>query len=111
MILENHDTTKSEAPAETPVEEPTAVGRLLDVSPLGGEVVDRGEMPITLKPVFDSRTWEPIAGTLTIGEGLGKRDITLSLSELLKLRERLDFITESILDANFKAVTAGRVGK
>lgn len=36
MILENHDTTESEASAEAPVEEPTAVGRLLDVSPLGG---------------------------------------------------------------------------
>lgn len=98
MVPNNNDTTKS----EKPVEEPTAVGRLLDVSPLGGEVVDRGEMPITLKPVFDHTYWEPVAGTLTIGEGLGKRDITLSLSELLKLRERLDFLTESILDANFK---------
>jgi hypothetical protein len=111
MILKNHDTTKSEAPAEKPVEEPTAVGRLLDVSPLGGEVIDRGPMPVNLKPVFDHTDWEPVAGTLTIGEGLGKRDITLSLSELLKLRERLDFLTESILDANFEAVAAGRVGK
>ncbi|KFJ02669.1 hypothetical protein [Bifidobacterium thermacidophilum] len=111
MILENHNTTESEAPAEAPVETPTAMGRLLDVSPLGGEVIDRGEMPITLKPVFDHTHWEPVAGTLTIGEGLGKRDITLSLSELLKLRERLDFLTESILDANFEAVAAGRVGK
>lgn len=111
MILKNHDTTKSEAPAETPVEEPTAVGRLLDVSPLGGETIDRGEMPITLKPVFDHTYWEPVAGMLTIGEGLGKRDITLSLPELLKLRERLNFITEAILDANFEAVAAGRVGK
>lgn len=107
MILENHDTTESEAP----VEAPTAMGRLLDVSPLGGETVDRGEMPITLKPVFDHTYWEPVAGMLTIGEGLGKRDITLSLSELLKLRERLDFLTESILDANFKAVANGMAGE
>lgn len=95
MILENHDTsTQSEAP--------TAMGRLLDISPLGGEVIDRGEMPVTLKPVFDHTDREPVAGTLTVGEGLGKRDITLSLSELLKLRERLNFLTETILDASFK---------
>ncbi|WP_288266331.1 hypothetical protein [uncultured Bifidobacterium sp.] len=98
MILENHDTSKSEAP----VEEPTAMGRLLDISPLGGEVIDRGDMPITLKPAFDHTYWEPVAATLTIGEGLGKRDITLTLPELLKLRERLNFLTETILDASFK---------
>lgn len=98
MILKSNDTTKSEAP----VEEPTAMGRLLDVSPLGGEVIDRGEMPVTLKPVFDPDDHEPVAATLTIGEGLGKRDITLTLPELLKLRERLNFLTETILDASFK---------
>lgn len=102
MILENHDTTESEAPAEAPVEEPTAVGRLLDVSPLGGEVIDRGDMPITLKPVFNPDDHEPVAGPLTIGDGLGKRDIAISLPELLRLRERLNFLTETILDANFK---------
>ena len=99
MILENHDTTESEAPAEKPAEKPTAVGRLLDVSPLGGEVIDRGEIPITLKPVFDPDDHEPVAGTLTIGDGIGKRDITIELPELLKLRESLEFLTESILDA------------
>ena len=98
MILENHDTSKSEAP----VEEPTAMGRLLDVSPLGGEVIDRGPMPVTLKPVFDHTDWEPVAATLTIGEGLGKKDITLTPSELLKLSERLNFLTERILNASFK---------
>lgn len=111
MVPNINDTTESEAPAEAPVEEPTAVGRLLDVSPLGGEVIDRGDMPITLKPVFDHTYWEPVGGVLIVGEGLGKREITLSLSELLKLRERLDFLTERILDANFKAVAAGMVGK
>lgn len=95
MILENHDTsTQSEAP--------TVVGRLLDVSPLGGEIIDRGPMPVTLKPVFDRTDWEPVAGTLTVGEGLGKKDITLALPELLKLRERLNYLTEIILDASFK---------
>lgn len=94
MILENHDTsTQSEAP--------TAVGRILDVSPLGGEVIDRGEMPVTLKPVFDPDDHEPVAGTLTIGEGLGKRDITIELSELLKLRENLNFLVGRIMDAEF----------
>lgn len=101
MILENHDTTESEAPAEAPVEEPTAVGRLLDVSPLGGEVIDRGPMPVTLKPVFDRTDWEPVAGTLTIGEGIGKKDITIELSELLKLRENLNFLVDRIMDAEF----------
>lgn len=95
MVPNNNDTsTQSEAP--------TAVGRILDVSPLGGEVIDRGPMPVTLKPVFDHTDWEPLAATLTIGEGLGKRDITLTLPELLKLRERLNFLTETILDASFK---------
>ena len=94
MVPNNNDTTKSETP--------TAVGRLLDVSPLGGEVIDRGPMPITLKPVFDRADREPVAGTLTVGEGLGKRDITLTLPELLRLRERLNFLTGAILDASFK---------
>ncbi|MDO5685663.1 MAG: hypothetical protein Q4G37_06145 [Bifidobacterium sp.] len=97
MILENHDTSKSEAP----VEEPTAMGRLLDVSPLGGEVIDRGPMPVTIKPVFDHTDREPVAGTLTIGDGLGKRDITIELSELLKLRESLNFLVDRIMDAEF----------
>ena len=93
MVPNNNDTTQSETP--------TAMGRLLDVSPLGGEVIDRGEMPVTLKPVFDPDDHEPVAGTLTIGDGLGKRDITIELSELLKLRENLNFLTETILDASF----------
>ncbi|MFR0565139.1 hypothetical protein [Bifidobacterium porcinum] len=97
MVPNNNDTTKSEAP----VEEPTAMGRLLDVSPLGGEVIDRGPMPVTLKPVFDHTDWEPVAGTLTIGEGLGKRDITIELSELLKLRGSLNFLVDRIMDAEF----------
>lgn len=94
MVPNNNDTTQSETP--------TAVGRLLDISPLGGEIIDRGEMPITIKPMFDRDDHEPVAGTLTIGDGLGKKDITLSLPELLKLRERLNFLTETILDASFK---------
>lgn len=94
MVPNNNNTTQSETP--------TAVGRLLDISPLGGEIIDRGEMPVTLKPVFDRADWEPVAGMLTIGEGLGKRDITLTLPELLKLSERLNFLTETILDASFK---------
>ena len=93
MVPNNNDTTQSETP--------TAVGRLLDVSPLGGEVIDRGEMPITLNPVFDPDDYEPVAGTLTIGEGLGKRDITIELSELLKLRESLNFLVDRIMDAEF----------
>ena len=93
MVPNNNDTTKSETP--------TAVGRLLDISPLGGEIIDRGEMPITIKPVFDPDDHEPVAGTLTIGEGLGKRDITIELSELLKLRENLNFLVDRIMDAEF----------
>ena len=85
----------------TTTKTPTAVGRLLDVSPLGGEIIDRGEMPVTLKPVFDPDDHEPVAGTLTIGEGLGKRDITIELSELLKLRENLNFLVDRIMDAEF----------
>lgn len=97
---DNTSTTQSEAP--------TAVGRILDISPLGGEVIDRGEMPITLKPVFDPNDHGLVAGKLTIGDGIGKRDITLSLPELLKLRERLDFLTERILDDEFaRAEKAG----
>lgn len=95
MVPNSNDTTKSEAP--------TAMGRLLDVSPLGGEVIDRGPMPVTLKPVFDHTDWEPVAGTLTVGEGLGKKDITLSLPELLRLRERLNFLADRILDARMAA--------
>ena len=76
-------------------------GRLLDVSPLGGEIIDRGTIPVTLKPVFDPDDHEPVAGTLTIGEGLGKRDITIELSELLKLRENLNFLVDRIMDAEF----------
>lgn len=94
MVPNNNDTTKSEAP--------TAVGRLLDISPLGGETVDRGEMPITLNPVFDPDDHEPVAGTLTIGEGIGKRDITIELSELIKLRENLNFLADRIMDATFE---------
>lgn len=89
----NTSTTQPEAP--------TAVGRLLDVSPLGGEVIDRGPMPVTLKPVFDPDGHEPVAGTLTIGEGLGKKDITIELPELLKLRENLNFLVDRIMDAEF----------
>ena len=100
MVPNNNNTTDPE--------KPTAVGRLLDVSPLGGETVDRGEMPITLKPVFDPDGHEPVAGTLTIGDGIGKRDITIELPELLKLRERLNFLTEAILDVTFaRAEKAG----
>lgn len=94
MVPNTNDTTKSETP--------TAVGRLLDISPLGGEAIDRGEMPITLKPVFDPDDHEPVAGTMTIGEGLGKRDITIELSELLKLRENLNFLVDRIMDATFE---------
>lgn len=94
MVPNNNDTTQSETP--------TAMGRLLDVSPLGGEIIDRGEMPITLKPVFDPDDHEPVAGILTIGEGLGKKDITIELSELLKLRESLDFLVDRIMDATFE---------
>lgn len=95
MVSNTNDTN-------TTTETPTAVGRLLDISPLGGEVIDRGEIPVTLKPVFDHTDREPVAATLTIGDGLGKRDITLTIPELLKLRERLNFLTETILDASFK---------
>ena len=91
FIDQHADSTQSETP--------TAMGRLLDISPLGGEIIDRGEMPITLKPVFDPDDHEPVAGTLTIGEGLGKRDITIELSELLKLRENLNFLVGRIMDA------------
>ena len=98
MVPNNNDTTQSETP--------TAMGRLLDISPLGGEIIDRGEIPITIKPVFDPDDHEPVAGTLTIGEGLGKRDITIELPELLKLRERLNFLTERILDARMAAAEA-----
>ena len=87
----------------TQPEEPTAVGRLLDISPLGGETIDRGEMPITLKPVFDPDDHEPVAGTLTIGDGIGKRDITITLPELCRLRERLDYLTETIIEARMAA--------
>ena len=96
MILENHNTTESEAPAEAPVETPTAMGRLLDVSPLGGEVIDRGEMPITLKLGRDK--WGGEAVVLTVGEGLGKRDITIDAYETLKLNEQLTKLTTEILD-------------
>ena len=85
----------------TQSETPTAVGSLLDVSPLGGEIIDRGTIPVTLKPVFDPDDHEPVAGTLTIGEGLGKRDITIELSELLTLRENLNFLVDRIMDAEF----------
>ena len=95
MVSNTNDTN-------TTTETPTAMGRLLDVSPLGGEIIDRGPMPVTLKPVFDRTDWESVAATLTIGEGLGKRDITLNPSELLKLSERLNYLTETILDASFK---------
>ncbi|WP_288271969.1 hypothetical protein [uncultured Bifidobacterium sp.] len=95
MVSNTNDTN-------TTTETPTAMGRLLDVSPLGGEIIDRGPMPVTLKPVFDRTDWEPVAATLTVGEGLGKRDITLNPSELLKLSERLNYLTETILDASFK---------
>ena len=100
MVPNNNDTIQPETP--------TSVGRLLDISPLGGEIIDRGEMPITLKPVFDHDDHEPVAGTLTIGEGLGKRDITIELSELLKLRESLNFLVDRIMDAEFaRAEKAG----
>lgn len=92
MILKKHDTTKSEAP----VEKPTAVGRLLDVSPLGGETIDRGEMPITLKLGRDK--WGGEAVILTIGEGLGRRDITIDVMETLKLDEQLNRLTTEIID-------------
>lgn len=100
MVPNTNNTTKSETP--------TAVGRLLDISPIGGEVIDRGEMPITLKPVFDPDDHEPVTGTLTIGEGLGKKDITIELPELLKLRENLNFLVDRIMDATFaRAEKAG----
>ena len=76
-------------------------GKRIEISPLGGEIIDYGNIPITLKPVFDPDDHEPVAGTLTIGEGLGKRDITIELSELLKLRESLNFLVDRIMDAEF----------
>ena len=76
-------------------------GKHIEISPLGGEIIDRGPMPVTLKPVFDPDDHEPVAGTLTIGDGLGKRDITIELSELLKLRENLNFLVDRIMDAEF----------
>ncbi|MCI5862002.1 hypothetical protein [Bifidobacterium boum] len=76
-------------------------GKHIEISPLGGEIIDYGDIPITLKPVFDPDDHEPVAGTLTIGEGLGKRDITIELSELLKLRENLNFLVDRIMDAEF----------
>ena len=79
----------------------TIHGKHIEISPLGGEIIDRGEMPITLKPVFDPDDHEPVAGTLTIGEGICKRDITIELSELLKLRENLNFLVDRIMDATF----------
>ena len=94
MVSNTNDTN-------TTTEAPTAVGRILDVSPLGGEIIDRGTIPVTLKPVFDPDDHEPVAGPLTIGVGLGKRDITIELSELLKLRENLNFLVDRIMDAEF----------
>lgn len=76
-------------------------GKHIEISPLGGEIIDYGDIPITLKPVFDPDDHEPVAGTLTIGEGLGKRDITIELPELLKLRENLNFLVDRIMDAEF----------
>lgn len=76
-------------------------GKRIEISPLGHQTVDYGEMPITLKPVFDPDDHEPVAGTLTIGDGLGKKDITIELSELLKLRENLNFLVDRIMDAEF----------
>ena len=76
-------------------------GKHIEISPLGGEIIDYGDIPISLKPVFDPDDHEPVAGTLTIGEGLGKKDITIELSELLKLRENLNFLVDRIMDAEF----------
>ena len=101
MVPNTNDTSTTQPEA------PTAIGRCWNPR-FGGEVVDRCEMPITLKPVFDHDDHEPVAGTLTIGKGIGKRDITIELSELLKLRENLNFLVDRIMDAEFaRAEKAG----
>lgn len=87
MILKSNEITTAT---------PTAMGRLLDVSPLGGEIIDHGDIPITVAPSHDQ--WGGDAANLTIGEGPTAHTVALDAMALLKVTEALTRLTNDMVD-------------
>lgn len=100
MVSNTNDTN-------TTTETPTAMGRLLDVSPLGGEIVDHGDIPITIAPAHDK--WGGDAATLTIGEGPTARTVTIDAMAMLQVTEALTRLTNDMVDrARFRLTAEAR---
>lgn len=88
MVPNNNNTTQSETP--------TATGRLLDISPLGGEIIDHGDIPITIAQAHDKFGGD--AAILTIGEGPTARTVTLDAMAMLQVTEALTRLTNDMVD-------------
>ena len=57
---------------------------------------------ITINPIFDTHDNMPVAGQLSIGAGNNEVHIDIEFSELLKLREQVNFLVDRIFDAEFE---------